>query len=382
MSGAAAVLEGAPTYVLSYPRRVRLVRMAITVLLAGGAIVNLVLAWIRFAGPAVQVILVTTADFQPTMRLLADTLALQPLRPFLAAHLSLLLAAWALAIAGDLLPDLALADDGLMVRRMRRWTLVPWSSLRAVRAMHLGDERYLVLVQGRWTRLAAGPRLVSLLLGAGAAPGILLTSEIRDFMPFMERLYQEVKAAVAEPVFDDDFYSMPAALVLNTTAALDSLVDQAHEDGWPLSLSAQAMAAVPAGLIVVQLLVLLLQGGAWWKPLALAGLCALEWAMGALYFYALAELFGGRVELREAALLYPLAQIPRALLALPMAMLAGAGLSFPAAAVGLASVLWAVVLTAFLVQRLYRLKSMLPAVPGALLQTLYQFLVLAIVFSA
>jgi hypothetical protein len=382
MSSAAAVVEGAPTYVLSYSRRVRLVRGAVFFLLAGGAIANWVLAWIRFAGPAVQVILVTTADLEPTMRLLADTLALQPLRPLLAAHLSLLLAAWALSIAGDLLPDLALADDGLMVRRLRRWTVVPWGSLRAVRAMHLGDERYLVLVQGKWTRLAAGPRLVSLLLGAGATPGILLTSAMRDFLPFMERLYHEMSAAVAEPIYDDDFYSLPAALVLDPANALDSLVDQAREDGWPLSLSAQAMAAVPAGLIVVQLLILLLRGGALWKPLALAGLCGLEWAMGALYLYALTEMFQGRVEFREAALLYPLAQVPRALLALPMAMLAGAGLGFPAAAVGLASVLWAVLLTTLLVQRLYRLKSMLPAVPGALLQTFYQFLILAIVFNA
>jgi len=50
--------------------------------------------------------------------------------------------------------------------------------------------------------------------------------------------------------------------------------------------------------------------------------------------------------------------------------------------VGLASVLWAVLLTTLLVQRLYRLKSMLPAVPGALLQTFFQFLILAIVFNA
>lgn len=382
MSSAAAVVEEAPTYVLSYSRGVRLVRGAAMFLLAGGAIANWVLAWIRFAGPAVQVILVTSAELEPTLRLLADTLALQPLRPLLAAHVSLLLAAWALTIAGDLLPDLALADDGLMVRRWRRWAVVPWSTLRAVRAMHLGDERYLVLLQGKWTRLAAGPRLVSLLLGAGAAPGILLTSAIRDFMPFMERLYLETKAAVAEPVYDDDFYSLPAALVLKATDALDSLVEQAREDGWPLGLSAQAMAAVPAGLIVVQLLILLLRGGAWWKPLVLAGLCGVEWAMGALYLYALTEVFQGRVEFREALLLYPLAQVPRALLALPMAMLAGAGLGFLAAIVGLAGVLWAVLLTALLVQRLYRLSSMLPAVPGALLQTFYQFLVLAIVFSA
>jgi hypothetical protein len=381
MSAAAATIEGAPSFVLGYSRQVRLARAAFCLLLAGGAIANWVLAWVRFAGPAVEVLLTSRADLQPALRLLAETIALQPLRPFLAANLGLPLTACALAIVGDLLPDLSLADDGLLVRRLRRWTLVPWSSVRSVRAMHLGEERYLVLVQGRWTRLAAGPRLVSLLLGAGTAPGILLTSALRDFMPFMESLYREVKAGAPEAVFDDDFDSLPAALVVDPTTALDSLVEQARKEGWPLSLSVRAMAAVPAGLIAVQTLALLLQGGAWWTLLALAGLCGLEWFMGALYLYALAELLPGRVELTEAARLYPLAQVPRALLALPMAMLVAAGLGFPAAAVGLAGVVWAVVLTTLLVQRLYRLKSMLPAVPGALLQAFYQFLLLAIVFG-
>ncbi len=382
MSSAAAVVEAAPAYVLSYPRRVRLARTAVTVVLTVSAVATWILAWMRFAGPAVEVLLTSTADFDPVMRLLGETLARQPLRPFLAANLGLLLTAWAVTIAADLLPDLSLAGDGLLVRRLRGWKLVPWSSLRAVRAMHLGDERYLVLVQGRWTRLAAGPRLASLLLGAGAAPGVLLTSAIRDFMPFMETLYREVKAHAAEPVFDDDFHSLPAALIVDSGAALDLLVEQARQETWPLSLSAQAMAAVPAGLAGVQAVILLLWGGAWWKLLALAGLCGLEWLMGALYLYALAELFQGRVDLREAARLYPLAQVPRALLALPMAMLVAAGLGFPATAVGMAAVVWAVVLTALLVQRLYRLKSVLPAVPGALLQAFYQFLLLAIVFSS
>jgi hypothetical protein len=257
---------------------------------------------------------------------------------------------------------------------------VPWGSVQAVRAMSLGDERYLVLLQGNWARLAAGPRLVSLLLGAGTAPGLLLTSSLREFMPFMERLYREVSATPGI-VLDDDFTSLTAALVVDATGALDFLVDQAHRGAWPAGTSARAMAAVPAGLVAVQLLILVLRGGAWWKPLALAGLCGLEWFMGALYLYALAELFPGNVPLRQAALLYPLAQVPRALLALPMAMLVAAGLGFLAAAVGLASVLWASVLTALLVQRLYGLKSLLPAAPGAVLQALYQFLLLAIVFS-
>jgi hypothetical protein len=141
------------------------------------------------------------------------------------------------------------------------------------------------------------------------------------------------------------------------------------------------MAAVPAGLILVQLLILILEGDVWWKGLAIAGLCGLEWLIGALYLYALAEIFPGLVEFRETALLYPLAQIPRALLSLPMAMLVAAGVPFLAAMLGLAGVLWAVILTALLVQQFYRLKSIVPAVIGGAFQALFQFLVLAIVFG-
>lgn len=370
-----------PTYVLSYPRPVRLVRGAAILILIAGAVANWALAWVRFARPAVEAALAAPGELQATLRLVLDQLAAQPLRPLLAAHLGLLLAAWSAVIVADLLPDLALADDGLAVRRLRRWTVVPWATIRTVRAVPLEGEHYLVLVQGSWTRLAAGPRLASLLMGAGAAPGVLLHSAIRDFVPLMERLYQEVAAAAPEAVFEDDFASLPAALVLSPAATLATLAGEARDEGWPLARSLRAMAAVSAGLALVQLLVLILQGGAWWKPLAILALCAIEWLIGALYLYALAELLPGSVEFRPAALLYPLAQIPRALVALPMAMFFGAGLGFVAAVLGLAGVLWAVVLTTLVVQQLYRLPSVLPAVPGALFQTFYQFLVLAILFT-
>jgi len=74
-------------------------------------------------------------------------------------------------------------------------------------------------------------------------------------------------------------------------------------------------------------------------------------------------------------------QIPRALLALPMAMLVAAGLPFLAAMVGLVGVVWAVILTALLVQEIYSLKSILPTAVGGTLQALFQFLVLAAVFA-
>jgi len=113
----------------------------------------------------------------------------------------------------------------------------------------------------------------------------------------------------------------------------------------------------------------------------LVGLGVVEWAAGALYFFALGAFLPGEVELHQGARLYPFPQIPRALLALPMAMLVAAGLPFLATMAGLAAIVWAVILTALLLQQTYRLPSILPAMAGAALQALAQFIVLAFVFA-
>jgi hypothetical protein len=134
-------------------------------------------------------------------------------------------------------------------------------------------------------------------------------------------------------------------------------------------------------LVLVELLILILYGGHWWEPLAIIAMCGFEWLIGTFYLYALAEFFPGEIEFRDAALLYPIPQIPRALLAVPMAMLVAAGAPFLAAMVGLVSVIWAVILTAFLVRSLFRLRSILPAVIGGVFQALFQFLVLALVLG-
>jgi hypothetical protein len=371
-----------PTYVLSYPRRVRLSRIAVVVLLVGVAFAGWVLAWVNLLRPLVQAVNAATGTSQEVGQILVKTLAAQPLRPLVSAHLSLLLVAVAIAFLYDLLPDLALADDGLAVHRLLGWQVIPWTAVKTVRIQSFAKPgRRLVLIQGRWTRWSPLPRLVSVCLGAGFEPGVLLTSDIRDFRPLMLRLYQDVSKAVPEVLFDDEFMSPSALMILEPTPTLSTLVTQVHGEGWPLAVSAQGMIAVTAGLILVQLLILLLEGDLWWKPLVVVVLCGLEWLIGSLYLYALAEIFPGQVELREAALLYPMPQIPRAVLSLPMAMLVAAGVPFLAAMVGLASVLWAVTLTALLVQEMYRLESILPAMVGGTIQALFLFLILGIVFS-
>jgi hypothetical protein len=363
-----------PTYVLSYPRRVRLSRTGLVVLLIGATLVRWVLAWVHFILPIVQ----GAGGSIPIQRLVAA----QPLRPLIAAHIGLPLAAGAIAVVYAFLPDLGLTNDGLAVRTFLDWWLIPWQTIKTVRIASLEKPRRLVLVQGQWARWSPWPRLVSMCLGAGFAPGLLLVSALRDFGPLVERLYREVKRDVPEAVFDAEFYSVPALLAVEPVATLADLVDQARNEGWPLDISAQAMAAVPAGFGLVQLLILILAGGVWWKPLAVVGLSAVEWGLGALYLYAMAEILPGQVGFRQAALLYPLPQIPRALLAVPMAMFIAAGLPFLAVVAGLAGVLWSVTLTALLVQQMFRLESVLPAMAGGVFQALFLFVELALVLTS
>jgi hypothetical protein len=374
--------EDHPTYVLSYPRWIRWSRTGAVVLLVGMALVRWILAWVNFVRPLIMLMDNTSWGTAQGSQALLQTLGAQPLRPLISANLSLLLVAGALAFLYTLLPDLALEDDGVAARTLLGWHVIPWTSISVVRIVSLSDtDRHLVLAQGKWARWSIWPRLVSACLGAGFEPGLLFTSAIRDFEPLMLRLYREVKEAVPDALFDDGFVSPSALLVLEPTPTLSKLVTQAREERWPMSVSAQAMLAVPAGLILVQLLILILEGDVWWEPIAIAGLCSMEWLIGAFYLYALAEFFPGTIDFEEAALLYPLPQIPRALLAIPMAMLVAAGGTFLAAMLGLVGVLWAVILTAMMVQQMYRLKSILPAVIGGIFQALFQFLILIIVFS-
>jgi hypothetical protein len=377
-------LEGddRPTYVLDYPRWVRWSRTGATLLLLGATLVRWVLAWVRFLQPVVQAANSAGASSSDLSRILIDTLAAQPLRPLISAHLGLALAAGALAFVYHVFPPLSLTDDGLAIRTLTGWQVVPWTAVNVVRIVSFDKPgRRLVVVQGNWSKWSPWPRLLSACLGAGFDPGLVFSSAIRDFKPLMLRLYEEVSQTVPEALFDDKFASPSALLIMEPTATLATLVEDARDEGWPLVISAQVMGAVTAGLVVTQLMFLILEGDFWWKSLAIIALCGLEWLIGALYLLALAEFFPTLVEFQEAALLYPLPQIPRAVLAVPMAMLIAAGVPFLAAMLGLAGVLWAVILTALLVQQLYHLKSILPAIIGVPFQALFQFIVLAIVFS-
>jgi len=304
------------SYTLSYSRWVKPARIAVLLLLAVAALVQWVLAWVHFIQPLTQGV----------------SLVALALRPLIAANLGLLLTVGSLAFVYLILPDLALADEGLAVRTLFGWRVMPWAAVTTVRTIPFAQSsRKMVLVQGGGGRGISWLHLVSACLGAGFKPGILFTSAIRDFEPLVDRLRQEV--ALAAPRRCSTTSSFPCRPT--------GLRAGAHHrrTGQPVTRrrlgavhsgpTRRAMAAVTAGLLLVLLLLLALRGGAWWKPVLLIGLGAIEWAAGALYFYALGALLPGEVELRQGARLYPFPQIPRALLALPMAMLVGGRAALP-----------------------------------------------------
>lgn len=368
-----------PTYILSYPRAVRWAKRGAILVLVAIALVNWGLAWLDFFQPVAQAARVAPL----TITRFLEILAAQPLRPLLSAHLSLALVAGAVALIYHVLPDLSLSDQGLAVRTALGWRVIPWASVTTVRIVPFEEsKRRLVLMQGTWTRWSPWPRLVSMCLGAGFEPGLLFTTDIRDFKPFMRRLYDEVHGAAPEALFDPEFFSLPARMVTEPVPTLEILVGQARDEGWPLSLSAQAMGAVAAGLVLVQLLVLLLFGGDWWKPILIVALCQVEWLIGAFYLFALAEFFPVHIELEESAMLYPMAQVPRALLAVPMVMLVAAGVPLAAGILGMVGVVWAVVLTAFLVQQVYHLETLLLALVGGAFQVMFQFIILGLALGS
>ncbi len=354
------------SFTLSYPRVVRLARLALAGLLLIAALVVWAQAWVQFVGPLFE----------------GARLADRPLRPLLAANVGLPLAIWGATLVFAFLPDLALTADGLAVRTLWGWRSVPWRVVTAVRTVTFTrSARRLVIVHGRWGWGGAWSTLVSICVGAGIEPALLFTSAIRDFEPLVGRLRSEAARANPNLLLDDEFFSLPARLAAEPVPTLAGLTDQSREDGWPLAISAQAMAGVSAGLLLVLLLVLAFRGGVWWEPLVIVLAGAAEWLAGATYLYALSAVFPGELEMRQAALLYPIAQIPRALLTVPMLALVAAGLPFLASMVGLAAILWAVVLTALLVQQAYRLPSVLPALAGAAIQALFQFMLLALIFT-
>ncbi len=263
----------------------------------------------------------------------------------LEAHIVLVLLLGVASAIYHLLPALEARHEGLAVRRLRGWTVVPWARLRAVKVTELSENSQVVLVQ-----LAGGlpleSHLTSFLYDGSLSPGVLLTSAISNFEALLQRVVVEVmryppetSAPEQPPIFQSDARSDLLLLGLQSSIAIDRLVEESRADASTHAFQmgrllqalkpAFALALLPALLIFsdrsfVQHVIP--DGRIAAAALVMLLLALLEWPLVSLGVIALDEMSGGGEEGARPFYLYPLVQLPRLvpMLAALIVMLLGA----------------------------------------------------------
>jgi len=398
---------GAPVRAV-YPFRVTAILATVIALLAAGALWSYLGYWVRFLAlmlPAVR----NSPPFRWTYgdagyvelynayRTRAVPLFGVEGRPdlpapwwvLIAAHLMLLIAIPLIMWLGGLLPNLESREEGLMVqnRLRRRWRLIPWSRVLALKATEVSEQSSVLLLQ---VRGGPGSRLSSLLYDGTLAPGTLITSAIGAFKPLASEMLQRLvrlEQAGGAPILQQEARSWLLWLALGRRPALDALVAEARADDatkrlsaawfWPAARTMALLALLPALLLLAHGLL----GDRVPTPglaLGVLGLWVfgmLEWPLVALTTILLDERTGGGEEDQRALALYPRSQTPRALPLLGALLLLVVGAPVLPVLAWVGAIVWAYWLTAGLCEALYEWRGS-QVVLGGLLPVLWQLLLL------
>jgi hypothetical protein len=313
--------------------------------------------------------------------------------PFAAALLALLIGLpLGLAIL-LLLPDVAARREGLGVRYFRAWRIVPWSQLKAIKVTELSETSQIVIVQVH-RGLPFPARLTSLFYDGSAAPGLLVTSAMSAFEPFLKRIILEVmggpasEKSPAAPIFQSHARSDLLLAMFSPTHAIDLMVNDARAESETRAISAGQMLRAARPMVALALLPpvvllcdLMVQQSILPEPrtlvvaLTLFVLGMLEWPIVVLSSIALDETSGGGEEGARAWYLYPVAQLPRlvAMVAVLIAVLTA--VPFLPALLWIIMLAWVFMLAAGLWGELYDWQGSL-LLAGGLIPVLFQLLVL------
>lgn len=372
----------------TYPSR-------ITALLRGGAYLILGLVVLRAVVLLLQGIGLVIPSLRgiPPFSWLTILQIDPPWWPFVAAILVLLIGIpIGLAIL-LLLPDVAARREGLAVRYYRQWRIVPWSQLKAIKVTELSESSQIVIVQVQ-RGLPFPARLTSLFYDGSVAPGLLVTSAMSAFEPFLKRIILEVmggpasEKSPAAPIFQSNARSDLMLAMFSPTHALDLMVDESRAEtdtrgvtvGRLLS-AARPMVALSLLPPVILLCDLMIQQSLLPEPrqlvvaLTMFLLGMLEWPIVVLSSIALDETSGGGEEGARAWYLYPVAQLPRlaAMVAVLVAVLVA--IPFLPGLLWILALAWIFMLAAGLWGELYDWQGSL-LLAGGLIPVLFQLLVL------
>jgi hypothetical protein len=380
--GGREVLRGA------YPRRIGAIFVWLPALLALVLLVRYLVYWLKFLALTFPVLLNQPVFSQLELRQLPA-----PWWLLVAAHLLLALVLWLLAGLRNLLPDIEARGEGLAIRNFRRWVVVPWAAIRAIKVTELSEESRIVLIQA--AGLPASSRLASLIYEGSFAPGVLVTSAITNFEQVLQRVvlevsrYQSERGAPADkPIFQSDARSNLLLLSFRAGPTIDTLVAEARDDDTTKLLDTRRMlraAGTMAWLALPPALLLLfdraIQQGILPNGSLIGGMIVLfllgllEWPLTALALQMLDDMTGGGEEGYRSFYLYPTIQLPRLLplfVALLMVLL---GVPFLPVLLWLGAIVWSFLLAAGLAEALYDWRGG-QLFAGGLIPVVFQLLIL------
>src|SRR6266545_3284424 len=380
--GGREVLRGA------YPRRIGVIFVLVSGLLALVLLVRYAVYWLKFLAltfPALQ--------NQPLFDRLELRLLPAPWWLLVAAHLLLVLVLWLLAGLRNLLPDIETRGDGLAIRNFSRWVVVPWSAIRSIKVTELSEESRIVLIQA--AGLSASSRLASLIYEGSFAPGVLVTSAITNFEQVLQRVvlevsrYQSERGAPADkPIFQSDARSNLLLLSFRAGPTIDTLVAEVREDDTTKLIDTRRMlraAGTMAWLALPPALLLLfdrsIQQGILPNGSIVGGIIVLfllgllEWPLTALALQTLDDMTGGGEEGYRGFYLYPTIQLPRLLPLFGALLMVLLGVPFLPVLLWLGAIVWSFLLAAGMAEALYDWRGG-QLFAGGLIPVVFQLLIL------
>ncbi|NJN18728.1 MAG: hypothetical protein HC822_21970 [Oscillochloris sp.] len=306
-----------------------------------------------------------------------------------SAHLMLALAWAALMWLRNLLPALESRKDGILVRINTRWQLIPWAKIKAFKASEISEQSQVLLLQS--PLLPRLQTLTSRLYDGSSTPGVLITSAIGAYQPFLQSVLPQLAAldqSGENPILQQDARSPLAFLALRRRDSLNELVSPIKDDpatkqidnrlllaaGMPIL----ALATLPALMLLVSRL---LAGDSTPSFGILLGVfvlwffALLEWPLVALISLLLDDNTGGGEEGYRALYVYPASQLPRLLPMTGALILTIVGAPILPGLAWIAAIVWAYWLAGGLFEQLYEWTGT-QIILGGLLPVVWQLLLL------
>lgn len=309
-----------------------------------------------------------------------------------AAHLMVLLSVAVIFWISHLLPALEIREQGIAVYDWlrRRWRVVPWNRIQALKLTEISEESQVLLLQSR--ALPLSQSLTSLLYDGSFTPGVVITSAISNFQPMLEQALGQIVAleeAGGPTVLQQEARSRLLWHAMDDRTALAEMVSAVRAD--PDTRTLQPATLLPAGLLMAALalppaLLVLLAGllgdvvPGWGMLFAALGIWIfgmLEWPAITYGSTILDAKTGGGEDGYRAVPLYPISQLPR-LLPLLVAIVAQiAGIVVLPVLAWIGAMVWTFWLARNFWEALYEWRDS-QAILGGLLPIGWQLLVLIV----